>query len=104
MSEYSNPDPANRTPMPSIATANLFVWASGFGLGAMVVLLGGVLLVGGGMLGHDPDQARTPAAQSAANAPTQPGPTPAPTAAPAGANAPSTTGQAPSQPGAAQQR
>jgi hypothetical protein len=91
---------ANQEPMPAKATANLFLWASGFGLGALVVLLGGAVLVGIGVLGHDPSQSRTPASQSAANAPTQPGPTPAPSAAPAGAAAPQTTGQAPAPPGA----
>jgi hypothetical protein len=91
---------ANQEPMPAKATADLFVWASGFGLGAMVVLLGGVLLVGIGVLGHDPSQSRTPAAQSASSAPTQPGPNPTPSAAPSGASAPQTTGQAPAPSGA----
>jgi hypothetical protein len=93
---------SNREPMPAKATMNLFVWASGFGIGAMVVLLAGVLFVGIGVLGHDPSQSNTPAAQSAASAPTQPGPTPAPSAAPSGTAAPQTTGQA--QPNASAQQ
>lgn len=73
------------------------LWASGFGAGAMIVLLGAVLLVNVGILGHDAGASNTPAAQSAANAPTKPGPNPQQTN-PSGAP-PQTTGQAqPSQP------
>jgi len=88
-------DYTNEEPMPAGATRTLMLWASGFGVGAMVVLLGGVLLVNMGVWGHDAGTSATPAGQSAANAPTQPGPNPQPSAAPAGASAPQTTGQAP---------
>jgi len=94
-------DYTNEDSMPASATRTLLLWASGFGIGAMVVLLGGVLLVNMGVWGHDAGASNTPAAQSAANAPTQPGPNPQPSAAPA--NAPQTTGQAPAQQSAPQQ-
>jgi hypothetical protein len=82
---------ASRQPMPAEATRNLFLWASGFGVGALLVLGGFVFLVGIGAVGHDASQ--TPAAQSAASAPAAPGQGTAPQASrPAG-----TTGQA-SQP------
>jgi hypothetical protein len=87
-------DDRNEAPMPANATQNLFLWASGFGAGAMVILLAGVLMVGLGVLGHDPSTSNTPAAQSAANAPTQPGPNPQ-QSNPSGTSAPQTTGQAP---------
>ncbi|WP_068020378.1 hypothetical protein [Rhodoplanes sp. Z2-YC6860] len=89
----------NEEPMPVNATRNLLLWASGFGAGAMIVLLGGVLLVNMGVWGHDAGASNTPAAQSAANAPTQPGPNPqqtnpSSTPAPSGTPTPQTTGQA----------
>jgi len=96
-------DYTNEEPMPASATRTLLLWASGFGIGAMVVLLGGVLLVNMGVWGHDAGTSNTPAGQSAATAPTQPGPNPQPSAATAGANAPQTTGQAPAQQSAPQQ-
>ena len=90
-------DYSNEEPMPAGATRSLMLWASGFGAGAVVVLLGGVLLVNLGVWGHDNSASNTPAAQSAANAPTQPGPNPQQTN-PSGTPAPQTTGQAqPSQ-------
>ena len=76
--------------------------AAGFGAGAMIVLLGGVLLVSMGVWGHDASASNTPAAQSAANAPTQPGPNPQQTN-PSGTPAPQTTGQALPQQSAPQQ-
>jgi hypothetical protein len=79
--------------MPASATRNLLLWASGFGAGAMIVLLGGVLLVDMGVWGHDAAASNTPAAQSAVNAPTQPGPNPPQTNA-SGTPVPETTGQA----------
>jgi hypothetical protein len=96
-------DYTHEEPMPADATRNLLLWASGFGAGAVIVLLGGVLLVGLGVLGHDSSTSKTPAAQSAANAPTKPGPNPQPSAAPSGASAPQTTGQSPPQQSAPQQ-
>src|ERR1051325_10379028 len=69
-------DYTHEEPMPADATRNLLLWASGFGAGAVIVLLGGVLLVGLGVLGHDSSTSKTPAAQSAANAPTKPRPNP----------------------------
>src|SRR4051794_33850228 len=83
---------ANEPPMPASATGTLFVLASGFGIGALVILAAFAFLIGIGDLGQ---HANTPATQSAANAPAAPGPAPKPapnTAAPA---VPSTTGQAP---------
>ena len=86
---------ANETPMPASATGTLFVLASGFGIGALVILAAFAFLIGIGDLGQHATTPATPAAQSAANAPAAPGPAPKPapnTAAPA---VPSTTGQAP---------
>jgi predicted lipid-binding transport protein (Tim44 family) len=93
--------------MPTRATSNLFLWVSGFGIGALIVLFGFVFLIGIGQLGHETisgpgssqpsaaNTAATPAAKSASNAPAAPGPAPKPapnTAAPA---VPETSGQAP---------
>ena len=81
--------------MPAQATATLFVLASGFGIGALVVLFGFVFLVGIGEVGHHrrvrPDRGR----QSAATAPAAPGPAPNPAPNTAGGTVPQTTGQAP---------
>ena len=95
-------DYTNEEPMPANATRSLMLWASGFGIGAMVILLGGVLLVNMGVWGHDAGTSNTPAAQSAANSPTQPGPNPQ-QSNPSGTSAPQTTGQAPSPQSAPQQ-
>ena len=88
--------------MPSDATRSMFLVASGFGIGALVVLAAFMVLIGVGTFGHNSVSPATPAAQSAANAPTSPGPAPKPapnTAAPAVPNsatpAPETTGKAP---------
>jgi hypothetical protein len=86
---------ADEPPMPAAATGTLFVLASGFGIGALVILAAFAFLIGVGELGQHASSPATPAAQSAANAPAAPGPAPKPapnTAAPA---VPSTTGQAP---------
>jgi hypothetical protein len=96
-------DYTNEEPMPVEATRNLLLWASGFGAGAVIVLLGGVLLVNMGVWGHDAGASNTPAAQSAANAPTQPGPNPQQTN-PSGTPAPQTTGQAQPPQSAPQQK
>jgi len=69
-------------PMPAGATGVLFLLASGFGIGALVVLAGFVFLVGIGDLGHNSSSPATPAAQSAANAPAAPGLGPAPLLSP----------------------
>jgi hypothetical protein len=83
-------------PMPASATGILFLLASGFGIGALVVLAGFVFLVGIGDLGHNANSSpATPAAQSAANAPAAPGPTPKPAPNTSGAAVPETTGQTP---------
>jgi len=75
-------------PMPSDATRSMFLVASGFGIGALAVLAGFMFLIGIGAVEHTAVSPATPAAQSAANSPTAPGPAPQP--------APSaTTGQAP---------
>src|SRR6185503_14397695 len=42
----------NEQPMPAESTRNLFLWVSGFGIGAMLVLFGFVFLIGIGQLGH----------------------------------------------------
>ncbi|MBX9846833.1 MAG: hypothetical protein K2Z80_33995 [Xanthobacteraceae bacterium] len=76
----------NRPMVPDQAAGNLLLWASGFGLGAMVVLLGFVFLIGVNVMGQD---ALTPAGQPAAQS--------------AGAPA-QTTGRAPAPAGAAQAR
>ena len=84
-------------PMPASATGVLFLLASGFGIGALVVLGGFLFLVGIGDLGHNnnnPSPA-TPAGQSAANAPAAPGPAPNPAPSTSGPAVPETTGQAP---------
>jgi len=86
-------DPVDNEPMPSAATRNLFLWASGFGLGALVVLFGFLVLIGIGELGQNSASSKTPATQSAANAPAAPGPSPR--AAPQTGTAPETSGQAP---------
>ena len=83
-------------PMPASATGTLFLLASGFGIGALVVLGGFVFLVGIGDLGHNASPSpATPAAQSAANAPAAPGPAPKPAPSTAGSASPETTGRAP---------
>ena len=89
----TSPD-INEPPMPAEATRSLFLWASGFGIGALLVLGGFIFLVGVGTLGHDP--ASAPAAQSAAQAPGTPAPrTPNPPQTTGQASQPETTGQAP---------
>jgi hypothetical protein len=85
-------DYTNEEPMPADATRSLLLWASGFGAGAVVVLLLGVLLINMGVWGHDASTSNTPAAQSAANAPTPAGPNPKQTNPP-GTPGPQTTGQ-----------
>jgi hypothetical protein len=88
-------DQFDNEPMPANATRNLFVWASGFGIGALLVLAAFVFLIGVGEVGQHANSPATPAGQSAANAPVAPGPAPKPvqnTAVPA---VPETTGSAP---------
>ncbi len=83
-------------PMPASATGVLFLLASGFGIGALVVLAGFIFLVGIGDLGHNASPSpATPAAQSAANAPAAPGPAPNPAPNTSGSAVPETTGKAP---------
>jgi hypothetical protein len=86
---------ADEAPMPARATGTLFVLASGFGIGALVVLFGFVFLVGIGQIGHPATSGPTAAAQSAATAPVAPGPAPNPAPNTAGRAMPETTGQAP---------
>jgi hypothetical protein len=81
--------------MPAEATKMLFVLASGFGLGALVVLFGFLFLVGIGEVGHSTAPGPTAAAQSAATAPAAPGPAPNPAPNTAGRAVPETSGQAP---------
>ena len=82
-------------PMPASATGTLMVQASGFGIGALVILFGFVFLVGIGQVGHPATSGPTAAAQSAATAPVAPGPAPNPAPNTGGNTAPQTTGQAP---------
>ena len=86
---------SNEVPMPAAATGNLFIWASGFGIGALIVLFGFLFLVGIGEFGHTTAPGPTAAAQSAATAPAAPGPAPNPAPNTAGRAVPETTGQAP---------
>jgi hypothetical protein len=88
---------SNERPMPAEATGRLFMLASGFGIGALVVLGAFMFLIGiGGAGQHAMTPANAPAAQSAANAPAGPGPAPRPAPNTGGnASAPTTTGQAP---------
>jgi hypothetical protein len=86
---------ADEPSMPAQATGTLFVLASGFGIGALVVLFGFLFLVGIGEVGHTTASGPTAAAQSAATAPAAPGPAPNPAPNTAGRAVPETTGQAP---------
>jgi hypothetical protein len=86
---------ADEPPMSARATGTLLVLASGFGIGALIVLFGFVFLVGIGDIGHNAVTPATPAAQSAANAPAAPGPAPKPAPNTSGAAVPETTGKAP---------
>jgi hypothetical protein len=86
---------ADEPSMPAGATGTLFVLASGFGIGALVVLAGFVFLIGVGELGHGTTSGPTAAAQSSATAPAAPGPAPNPAPNTAGRTVPETTGQAP---------
>ena len=60
--------------MPAGATGTLMVLASGFGIGALVILFAFVFLVGIGQIGHPTTSGPTAASQSAATAPVAPGP------------------------------
>ena len=83
---------ADEPSMPAGATSTLFVLASGFGIGALLMLFAFVFLIGIGDLGHNAaTPTNSPAAQSAATAPAAPGPAPNT----AGTTVPETTGQAP---------
>ena len=97
---------ADETPMPAAATRNMFLWASGFGIGALLVLFGFIFLVGIGQLGHATISGPSAAGQSAATAPAAPGPAPNPapqtglqtgSTAQAPAPAQETTGRAPTR-------
>jgi hypothetical protein len=81
--------------MPAGATGTLMVLASGFGIGALVILFAFVFLVGIGQIGHPTTSGPTAASQSAATAPVAPGPAPSPAPNTGGKTAPQTTGQAP---------
>jgi hypothetical protein len=70
--------------MPAAATRNLFIWASGFGVGAILILFAFVFLIGVGEMGRS--TAPGPVAAS------QPATAPAPNTA--GRTAPETTGRA----------
>ena len=85
--------PRDEPSMPAEATKTLFVLASGFGIGALVMLFGFLFLIGIGQVGHP--VASSPATQSAATAPAAPGPAPNPAPNTAGRAVPETTGQAP---------
>ena len=92
--------PANdEFPMPSDATRNMFLVAAGFGIGALVVMVGfGVVLGLGGVEHGSP--AAAPTVQTSAATPAAPQQPAANASAP---SAPATTGQAqPPQPTQAQ--
>ena len=89
-----SPD-AHEVPMPAGATGTLFLLASGFGIGALVILFGFVFLIGIGGVGHNATTGPTAAQQSAATAPAAPGPAPNPAPNTGGNTVPETTGQAP---------
>ena len=61
---------ADEPSMPAEATGTLFALASGFGIGALVMLFGFLFLIGIGQVGHPTTSG--PAAQSAATAPAAP--------------------------------
>ena len=86
---------ANEEPMPAGATGTLFLLASGFGIGALVILFAFVFLIGIGGVGHNATSGPTAAQQSAATAPAAPGPAPNPAPNTGGGTVPETTGQAP---------
>jgi hypothetical protein len=86
---------ADEKPMPAGATGTLFLLASGFGIGALVILFAFVFLIGVGDLGHNTTSGPTAAGQSAATAPAAPGPAPNPAPNTGGKTVPETTGQAP---------
>lgn len=88
-------DQAPMTSMPADATRSMFLVASGFGIGVIVAIGAFVFLVGIGDIGHNAVSPSTPAAQSAANSPTAPGPSPTPSPNTAGSTVPQTSGQAP---------
>ena len=69
---------ADEQPMPANATRNMFLWASGFGIGALLVIFAFVFLVGIGQLGHPSISGPSAAGQSASTAPAAPGPAPKP--------------------------
>jgi hypothetical protein len=98
----------DQEPMPAAATRSLMLWASGFGIGALVVLGCFMFLLGIGEIGHSTvsgpgsaatsaaSQSGTPAAKSAANAPAEPGPAAKPAPNTSSPMVPSeTTGSAP---------
>jgi hypothetical protein len=86
---------ADEEPMPAGATGTLFLLASGFGIGALVILFAFVFLIGIGDLGRNTPSGPTAAGQSAATAPAAPGPAPNPAPNTGGGTVPETTGQAP---------
>jgi hypothetical protein len=59
----------NRPAVQDHAAGNLLLWASGFGLGAMVVLLGFVVLIGVHVVGRDAATAGSPPAAQTSAAP-----------------------------------
>jgi hypothetical protein len=62
-------DDENRPAVQDHAAGNLLLWASGFGLGAMVVLLGFVVLIGVHVVGRDAATASSPPAAQTSAAP-----------------------------------
>ena len=59
----------NRPAVQDHAAGNLLLWASGFGLGAMVVLLGFVILIGVHVVGRDAATTGSPPAAQTSAAP-----------------------------------
>ena len=85
----------NNEPMPGDATRSKFLVASGFGIGSLLLLGAFLYLIGVGAIDHEAVSPATPAAQSAANAPTAPGPAPKPAPNTGGSTVRETTGSAP---------
>jgi hypothetical protein len=77
-------DDENRPAVQDHAAGNLLLWASGFGLGAVVVLLGFIVLIGVHVVGRDTATAGSPPAAQTSAAPAA-SPTTGQSTAPSGA-------------------
>jgi hypothetical protein len=75
---------------PTSDTSSLFIWASGFGMGVVVVTIALIFMVQIGSIGHSPLPSQSSAAQSTQNTTAQP----AQNSAQPGQNTPAQPGQA----------